>query len=84
MPVVTFTWRVDYAAEEHPYWLSLETEMFSDHKTAIKAAQNKIERWGRCNGWRIVPTTEEPFQRIKDEHVFHIVVEGQRVFPQDG
>lgn len=74
-------WRVDYAAAGHPTWLSLESESFADVPAAIRGAQNKLDRWEKCVGWRVVPLAEPTFQKITDEHVGQIVVEGRRVYP---
>lgn len=74
-------WRVDYAAAGHPWWLSLEAEGFDDVWDAVKMAQKKLERWEKCEGWRVVKMTTEAAQKITDEHLFQIVVEGQRVYP---
>lgn len=76
------TWRVDYAAREHPYWLSLEKELFPDVQEAIRQAMFKWSRWEPCVGWRVVKMTVPPFQKIIDDHLYKIIDEaGNELMP---
>jgi len=76
------TWRVDYAAHDHPYWLSLEQELFDDVEQAIARAQFKWSRWEPCTGWRVVEMTAEPFTKIIDNHIYKIIDKaGQELMP---
>jgi hypothetical protein len=75
-------WRVDYMAAQHPWWLSKEDELFSDVGAAVKRAQTLMERWEKCEGWRIVKMTHEVSQKITDDHVGQIVDEaGRQLMP---
>ena len=73
--------RVDYAAEGHGTWLSLERS-FPTVETAVKEAQLRLERWEPCIGFRIVEAAHPLFEKMTEEHVGKIIdLAGQKMIP---
>lgn len=74
--------RVDYAAEGHGTWLSLTTRAFDTVEMAVREAQNRMERWEPCIGFRIVGLHHPTFEPMTEEHFGKMIDRaGQKMVP---
>lgn len=76
-------WRVDYAADGHGVWLSKTDDTFDHPLQAVKKAQDYLERWDRCVGWRVVRVEHPKFENITSETFGKIIdLDGRKLIPE--
>lgn len=69
------SYRIDYAADGHPVWLSVIDDDYPTVKMAVKVAQTKLELWPPCVGFRIVVAEHPLFEKIEERHIGKMVGE---------
>lgn len=74
--------RIDYAAEGHPMWLYRLDDKYMTIEAAVKMAQERLDKWPRMVGFRIVELEHPVLQKMTEAHFGKIIdLDGKMTTP---